>query len=311
MTIEAQLYQEGINTIDYNAPTVAKTAGEVVQLADGRAGVITSDIAAAGYGGCLTAGHFKVLKTADIVLLEGQEVWWVKSTGKMSYTGDFPIGVMSADAAAADTVGYVFLNIVPKPVIELGKGEWTWGVTNGLGIVWTGNVWKLEFDSTSEAAMAALYSVATIALDQGPIMEIELAIVDDGAEVNDINVGLANETHATDFDSVAEFAGVHVDAANMSALVESDDGTTEVAATDSTIDFVASAYTLVQVDARNLADVKAYINGVDAGALAAETLVLSDATGPVFPIVHVEKTTSTALADIRVRKMQVRTARTV
>lgn len=311
MTIEAQVHQEAINTIDYDAPTVAKTAGEVIQLADGRAGVITSDIAAAGYGGCLTVGHFKVQKTSAVVLLEGQEVWWVKSTGKMSYAGDFAIGVMAADATAAATTGYVYLNIVPKPVIDLTKGQWVQGVTLGLGCLLFGNIYKLEFDSTSEAAMAALYSDKTIPLDQGPIMEVELAIYDDGASVNDISIGLANGTHATDFDSVTESVLVHVDAADMSALVESDDGTTEVAATDSTIDFVAEAFTLVQIDARNLADVKVYINGVDAGALAAETLVLTDATGPVFPIVHVEKTTATDLVDIRVRKMHVRTATTV
>jgi len=310
MAVEAQLHKETINIVDFTAVS-AKTAGEVIQLADGRAGVVATGLAAGDLGAAYVLGCFKMLKTASVVLLEGQEVYWVKSTGKISYTGDFFVGVMQADAASAATTGYVLINVKPEPVISLDKGEWTWGVTNGLGVVFTGDVHKLEFDNTSEAAMAALYSVATIALNQGPIMEIEVALYDDGAEVNDINIGLANGTHATDFESVTEFAGLHVDAADLSANVQSRDGTTTVAATDSTIDFVDDTYALVQIDARNLADVKVYINGVDAGALAAETLVLSLATGPVMPIVHVEKTTSTALADIRVRKMQVRTATTV
>jgi hypothetical protein len=48
---------------------------------------------------------------------------------------------------------------------------------------------------------------------------------------------------------------------------------------------------------RDESDVQVYIDGVL--QLAASDFALDDATGPLFPIFHVEKTTSTDLWDVR------------
>ena len=99
----------------------------------------------------------------------------------------------------------------------------------------------------------------------------------------------------------------HFDGADLTAFVESDDGTTEVAADSTTTDLVDDTWTFLQIDCRDLSDIKAYINGVEQTALADVTLVLSAATGPVLPIVHIEKSSSNnTTADVRVKAMTVR-----
>ena len=297
----------------------AGAAGQVLQLADGKAGVVvgadaSSDAYASGDPVTVqTAGVFSFLKTASICMLKGGKAYWDRSANRGHFraqSGDFFLGTVAKDAAAGDTTVEVDLNVEPQYAIELGKGQWTNGATNGLGVTLLaegGSALKLAFDAVAEAAMAALYSVDTVPCADGPIFEAKLAIYDIGDNAAlDINAGLANGTHATDFDAVTEAALIHLDGTALSICVESDDGTTEVEATDSTIDAVDDTYFELWVDARDLAGVKIYIDGVDAGALASKTLVLSAATGPVFPIVHLEKTSDDTTADVRVEFMRVR-----
>jgi hypothetical protein len=56
------------------------------------------------------------------------------------------------------------------------------------------------------------------------------------AGAQDFTIGAANGTHATDFETVAEFVAVHLDGNDTKIYLESDDGTTDVAPTDSTHD---------------------------------------------------------------------------
>jgi predicted RecA/RadA family phage recombinase len=283
-------------------------AGQVIQLADGRAGVITGAkaIASGDTAGARVAGLFKMAKAASVVLLDGQEVYWSKANSNVSYTGDFVVGTVQGDTTAAATTVIVDLNTRPKPVIELDKGEWTYGATNGLGVTDLGQAKMLSFDAVAEAAMAALYSVDTIALSALPIFEAWVAVYDIGDNAAlDISIGLANGTHATDFDSVTEAALFHLDGNALAINAESDDGTTEVAATDTTVVAVDDQYHLLQIDCRTLADIQMYIDGVN--VLPASVFKLDAATGPVFPIAHIEKTSDNTLADVRVKSMHVRT----
>jgi len=291
--------------------------GDVIQLADGRASVVVGiDGSSTAFSDgdkitVATTGRYKFLKTASVCLLAGGKSFWVRSAEKADFhaaSGDFFLGRIVEDAASADTEVVVDLNAEPRYAIELGKGQWTNGATNGLGVTLVaegGSTLKLSFDAVAEAAMAALYSVDTVPVADGPIFEGKIAIYDIGDNAAlDINFGLANGTHATDFDSVTEACVFHLDGTALSINAESDDGTTEVNATDTTVDAVDDTYAEYWIDCRNPADIQMYVDGVN--VLPNSTFKLNAATGPLFPIIHVEKTSNDTTADVRVEFMRVR-----
>lgn len=295
--------------------TVALTGGQVVQTPDGRAAVYNGMNAAEANDSVTlsTKGVRKVQKTITVVMLPGQEVWWKVSTNKATYKidGDFFVGIATAGATPTATSVQVDMNREPKYLTELWDGKWTSEATDGLGVLGPGAdgnaIITMAMDAVAEVSQAALYSDTTIACAHNPIMEAEVAIYDIGDNAAlDINIGLANGSHATDFDSVTESCVFHWDGTALSILAESDDGTTEVTATDTTVDAVDDTFLFLQLDARDLTDVKMYVNGVDAGVLTTETMVLSDATGPLKAIVHLEKTSDNTTADVRVRSITLR-----
>ena len=319
MTAEATFLKDS-DTVTFVAGA-ALASGEVHQLADGRAGVIqgmnaraSGDQAAARGRGIVT-----VLKTADSNILKGGRVYWDRSAGTATYkagSGDFFMGVAAQDSLAAATTVEVDLNVTQRNAIFLDKQGsdilWTLGATDGLGVV-AGDAdsdWILAFDAVAEVGMAALYPTDAadhIPVADGPIMEAKLAIFDIGDNAAlDITFGLANGTHGTDFDSVTEAVVFHLDGTALSILAESDDGTTEVAATDTTVDAVDDTFLEVWIDARDLTDIQLYIDGVN--VLPASVFKLDAATGPVFPIVHLEKTNNDTTADVRVKRIACRTS---
>ena len=315
MTLEAQ-YLDSPDVVDFTAPA-ALANGQVLQMPDGRAGVVpgagagfaSGDIAAA-----MVTGTFRVAKTASVVILAGQEVWWDISANKAIHSsvgGDFPIGVAVAAATAAATTVDVDLNVKLDPAISLQRGGWTATETNGgfdegLGLTELASTIKAEFDATSEAALAALLSDHSVVVTNNPIFEAVVNIVANGAtSATDINIGLANASHATDADSITESVFFHIDGNSTAINAESDDGSTEVAATDTTKVFAAGTAFFVQIDASDPADVQLYINGVN--VLPGTTFVLTDATGPMKALLHMEKTTATDVPNVQVSMMHVRT----
>lgn len=306
-------YRTSGETIDVTA-VVALTAGEIIQLPDGRAAQVIKDVAAGDSGSVRVCGKINVNKTANINLLDGQNVYWDHSANTATFRRnndrDFRIGTASGDSLAAATTVDVVLNNWTRYDIEFGRDAVTTEATNGLGV--TDLVGQpgvmLSFDAVIEAAQAAIYSADTVAIGSNPIMEAWLSIYDIGDDAAlDISAALASGSHATDFQSVAEFAGIHLDGAALDILVESDDGTTDVAPVDSTINAVDDTKLFLQIDARDLDDVQIYINGVDA-VPAGTTLALTAATGPLKPIVHIEKTSNDTTADVRVHSLGVRTS---
>jgi predicted RecA/RadA family phage recombinase len=309
---EAALYKDpGAFSQDVTAPE-AVTSCEIFQLGSGKAGV-AGRLRTADSGdliNCEVAGQFTVTKIATAAVLEGGRLWWDRSSSHATpiKTADsFFLGTAVKDAATTATTCVVDLNAHPEYAIELGKGQWTEASTNGLGAVTMtgGTEIKLAFDAVAEAAMAALYSVDTVPCADGPIFEAQVAIYDIGDDAAlDITIGLANGTHATDFDSVTEAVVLHLDGSALSILAESDDGTTEVAATDTTVDAVDDTYFEVWIDCRDLTDIQVYIDG--ALVLGATTFKLDAATGPLLAIAHIEKTNNDTPADVRVKHMTVR-----
>lgn len=289
----------------------AGACGQVLQLADGRAGVVhgadaSSDAYASGDTVTVaTGGQWTLAKTADISLLAGGKAYWDRSANKVHFrpeSGDFFIGRIVKDAAAADTTCVVDLNVSPSYQIELGVTQFTNTAVNGLGTLQNtvgSHIYTLAFDAVAEAAKAELISVDSIPVADLGICEIRLAVYDKGDDAAlDINYGLANDTHATDADSITESVFFHHDGNALDIKAESDDGTTEVAATDTTVDAVDDTYHEVWIDCRDIDDIQLYIDGVN--VLAASVFKLNAATGPMKVLIHVEKTSNDTTADLRV-----------
>ncbi len=211
-----------------------------------------------------------------------------------------------------------FFGDYPAAATALTESPWTKVETNGLGVISSdqaNGVLKFSFDNTSEAATAALYMVnAPFDIDQNPIFEARLAIYDIGdAGALDINIALAADTHATDFDSIAQYIGFHLDGSALSILAQSKDGATTIAAADTLLDATDDAFFKVKIDLTDTSDAKLYIDLEDGSGwqrvLSSTTFDMSNYTGTLTPICHLEKTTSTTTADVRLDWMRVRSER--
>ncbi len=126
---EAILYQDPTaHTVEVLAPA-AGAMGQVLQLADGRAGVaVGADAATTAYasGDKITvavAGQYTVTKTAPVVLLDGGRLYWDRdadsATFEQAASGDFYLGTVVGDTTAAATTVVVDLNKKPEYRIEL------------------------------------------------------------------------------------------------------------------------------------------------------------------------------------------------
>ncbi|OWY60182.1 hypothetical protein B7486_70550, partial [cyanobacterium TDX16] len=129
------------------------------------------------------------------------------------------------------------------------------------------------------------------------------------ADVGDLSIGVANATHASDADSITESAFFHFDlGADLNIDAESDDGTTEVNATDTTLDFVVGTPVRLKIDGRDPSNLKYYVNGVEVLAATANLGNIAVATGPLYALFHLEKSSNDSpgqvQARIRVRTME-------
>ena len=118
---QARMQQVG-DIVDYNA-AADKVAGNVVQVADLRAGIITADIdqSVQPLGSAQVAGIAKVRKDSS-AFLKGDQVYWDNDgtgvdgiTGGAATTtagsGDFPLGRSQDDDGTAIDTGVVALNV--------------------------------------------------------------------------------------------------------------------------------------------------------------------------------------------------------
>ncbi len=296
----------------------AVSPGQVIQLADGRAAFHPSNntLAAGDSGGFQVEGVVEVIKTAGIVLLDGGDAYWDVSANKVHFrpeagTPDFFVGTVVGDCTSASTTARINLNERGRYIIDLEKGgEWAPEETLGLGVTFLpGGGTKLAFDAVAEAAQAALVSVHSVPVNAGPIFEARVAVfaIGDDAAL-DIDVGLATGSHATDFESVTNFAVIHLDGNALDINVMSDDGTTDVAAVDSTINAVDDTYFEVWIDCRVPAAVQIYVNGVDAVPDGTTLVLTAAATAAVKAVAMMEKTSNDTVGELRVSRMRVRTS---
>lgn len=298
--MEAQTYAKG-EMIDFTADA-AYSDGDIIQMPDGRAGVVRGDVASGDTGSAeVTEGLLvTVPKTLTMVMLPGSELFWDHSANKahLLHGGDrdFFLGTCQKDAASAATTVRVALNKRPVYAVSIADGFATIPIqTAGFPVVHgAGEGVNLQLQAANEAQKVDALSHRSITVTGlAECIGHALICVNDngGATAADTNIGFANGTHATDADSITESIFVHLDGNDLNINLESDDGTTEVAATDSTIDFVEGTPFLVQWDFRNLSDIQTYVNGVL--ALTSSVFKLNAATGPIKALAHMEKTSST------------------
>jgi hypothetical protein len=157
----------------------------------------------------------------------------------------------------------------------------------------------------AEANKIDVLSQHSIPVTEGFIVEGRMAVYDIGDEASlDINIGIANDTHASDADSITESVFLHLDGTALDIKAESDDGTTEVAATDTTVNAVADTYFDFAFDCRDLEDIKIYIDGVR--VLSSSTFKLDEAAGPMKLLAHMEKGANDTPGHIRIAKLAAR-----
>jgi len=237
--------------------------------------------------------------------------------------GDIIEVLPNVDADELDNLGDINGNLVldddfmwdwPAAGTAINAG-WTKLETNGLGVIDSdeaNGVKKFSFDAVAEAATAALYlDNSPFDVNTNPIVEFIIAVFDKGDDAAlDINFGIANDgSAATDFDATTEYVVFHLDGNSLQVNAQSADGTTTVAAVDTTLDMVDDQYGRFKIDCSDPADVKLY-GAVDKDAayvrlLSGTTFRLDNATGPLTPVVHVEKTSNDTTADVRVDRIRV------
>lgn len=287
-------------------PTAAVTAGEVIQVTDGRAGYAPTAIAAGVKGAVQVCGIAEIAKTDSMVMLKGSKVYWDHSASKASLlfganTRDFFLGTVHETAASSATTVKVILNVEPQYALALKDGFASLPVSTAgwPHITSPGNGVNLIFDATAEAQKVDALSLRGIATGT-PCMVNALVCVnvagDDAAL--DFNVGLADGTHASSADTITASLFAHIDGASANIAIESDDDTTEVAATDSTVDFTAGTPFLVQFDLADWSDPQVYIDGVN--VLPSSVFDISAATGPMKLLAHMEKSSNDTPGNISV-----------
>lgn len=304
-------------TIDVITPAAGYASGEVIQLTDGRAAfVVGLKALVEGDPAALKPdGQVTLAKTTSIVILEGAPLYWDRSAGtctplKAVAGGDFFCGVAVADAAAADDTVVVDLNVEPQYIIDIMRDPSdSVAVGNATLTVHPGYL-KFLFTNTAEAQKIDALSMSSVPVDPDGdvlpfILEGRMAIQLVGsAAAADMNIGLADATHASDAGTIAESVFLHFNNA-LDIFAESDDGTTEVSETNTTKDAVDDVYFDFAFDCRDLTSIKIYIDGVR--VLSASTFVLNESgIGPIKLLVHIEKTSDTAVGELRVSKLALR-----
>ncbi len=318
MTAEATLYRDSSpETVTWQA-TEAYSAGQVVQVPDGRVGVIAGlqAIAAGEVAVAYVAGQFTLAKTSGVVILKGGKVFWDRSANaatplRAAAGADFYAGVAMEDAASTATTVVVDLNVLPHYLFDFHRDPCDTTIVKTAGspsLNMRGGDAYMAFDTTAEAQKVDILSGLSVPVDVPCILEGEFRIgTAADADVADFNIGLANATHASDADSITESVFFHNDSgADLNLDAESDDGTTEVAATDTGEDLVAGTRVFVQIDARDKSDIKLYVNGVR--VLSTTTFTLAAATGPLKALAHWEKTANDSPGEVRISSLTIRAA---
>lgn len=317
---EAVYVKDGCK-IDWTADG-AYSSGEVIQLPDGRAGVVSVDVTGGNPVGVYVAGVFKVAKAAAMQLLPGGRLFWDHSANAGSYKKvndrDFYFGRVRDDAAAADATCYVSLNVNPPADIDclrdaaLSVATGT-AAAGGFGLPQVyGNSRALTLTGTAEVQCVDIFSVDRFALGSNWIADFVVRLGANGSNNTvDFDIGVANATSASDAGAIAESCFFHIDGGALDVFASSDDGTTEVNETDTTIDATAGSAVANRfefwLDGRDPSNVKFFVNAVEVLPATANLGNLALAAGPLGLLAILEKSTGTATAGpVYIDRMEAR-----
>ena len=292
--------------------SAAVEPGDVLQYHDGRACVVEAakDLAIGQEAGVLLrGGEVEVPFGTSVAAVRGMPMWWDESANVAIAcpglsVGDFFLGTCAEDKAAATGMrARVRLNERPAAAWSLRDGSASGGTsdtlqeTNGLGVrLLSGGAARLAFDAVSEAATASLLSGVALPTADKFLFHALLNVVANGdAAAFDGVIGIADDDHADNPDTIAQSAFVSINGGSANINVESDDGSTEVSAQDSTIDLTAGTPFSVWIDKRDNAGVKFYINGIR--VVTGSTFVLTAAAGPLRALVMIEKSADDTAAE--------------
>lgn len=293
----ARLYQAG-TTIDWVADA-AYDAGAVIQLRDGRAGVVSCNVESGGTVGVHVTGQFYVAKTTSMVVLPSSKLFFDHSASKCHLLHrndrDFFLGTALEDEAAGDTEALVNLNVQPVFTSGFETGFSTVRVlTAGFPVaVGAGREGvNLEFSATAEVQKVDALAHRGFLATAEPIAHFLVCVNDNGdAAAMDLDWGIATGTHASDFEAITQRVGFHLDGNTLDLDLASDDGSTDTTLVDTTVNIVEGTPFLCQIDARDIAAVKCYVDGVRVLDGTTGTLTtLAIAAGTFKAIAHMEKT---------------------
>lgn len=306
----------------------AIASGEVQQMNNGRAAVRTGLKAAASGDtvAFIDEGKQTVIKAASQVWIDGAPIWWDHSANAATCVPpmvagdrDFYLGTAVGDVAAAAVSGVVDLNKQPHYAFDYHRDGVDCAVVKTVvgsttivipDIVQRGGSLVAFFGLTAEAQKLDALGKRSFTLGSNWVFEASVEVVANAdADVADLTVGVANDTHASDADEITEFAGFHFDlGADLNIDAESDDGTTEVNATDTTLDFAVGTPVHLVLDGRDPSNVKYYVNGVEVLAATANLGNIAVATGPLKALFHLEKSANDSPGTVHLDMMRVRTA---
>jgi len=321
---DAVKHQGSSEVMDYT-PTTAIAVGEVVQLSEGRAAVHPVAVASGAKGAAETKGVFLVTKTATQVWIQGGPIWWDHSENAATCNEpigagdrDFYLGTAYDDVASATVSAYVCLNVEPSYIIDSSRDNGDHNVIKTVvgsttvevpNIRQIGGMMVMNFGTTAEAQTTSWISDRSFAVGSNWVAEIllEVSTAPDAAAV-DIDVGVGSGIGTTDFEAVAAFAAFHLDGDDLVIDAHSDDGTTDVAPTTTTLSWAAGTPVRLTLDGRDQTNVKYYVDGVEVNEATSNMGKLTAAAGPLFAVLMAEKTSDDSplvlKARIRVRTMQ-------
>lgn len=229
---------------------------------------------------------------------EPHEKWQPSMGGAIEYVlnGQFltPTGAAGAAADVLEPAGLVAASVVGL------------GVKN---VLIDGAAYDLEFDAVAEVADASIRCSANLLASKGATLEADLHMTNIGDNAAlDADWGLCTLTDTAsvraDIETAADLAMFHMDGNSANILAQSDNGTTDVAPTDTTIDNVTTAlsYKKFKTIVRPSGTVEFWIDGVRA---LASTVFAVATTALLGGIVNIEKTSDDTVAVLRMKRLRI------
>lgn len=290
--------------------------GEVIQLSDGRCGLVPQDTDDQVTFLPVVDGAKALRKTAGVMFVKGDEVWWSWSNDSATYrpsgSRDFYCGTSAEDVIGTAATVLTNLNARPSYKIDLVRDAFESTpvgtlALGGFGLFYRGGL-KLRLDATSEAQKIDALSKESFAAGTPAVVDIVFSVVSDGAGATpDVSIGVASDTHASDADLIAQSCFIHLDGNATPVKAESDDATTDTPATSTGSTYTEGATNRVycKIDLRVPSSVKFYVNGQR--VLTATTFDVSAAALAWKALVHLEKTTGTDTYELDLERLTVRT----